>query len=179
MAAVPGAVAGDAFMPAALATDVAGEAAPAAESTGLLGGLKAGARGLYSDALNSAPAQNLGLSQVYPGPPAPDGSMSVGLSQNVMKAGDYASKLGKAQKAYQSAQGLLGGGQPRGGGAAPAQQRQFGQGASPVNFAQMTAQPNMMMQPQGGQQLPPQLAMLPPNDPRVLAYLQQMGGMYG
>jgi hypothetical protein len=104
--------------------------------------------------------------------------MSVGLSQNVMKAGDYASKLGKAQKAYQSAQGLLGGGQPRGGGGVPATQRQFGQGASPVNFAQMTAQPNMMMQPQG-QQLPPQLAMLPPNDPRVLAYLQQMGGMYG
>jgi hypothetical protein len=87
-------------------------------------------------------------------------------------------KLQKAQQAYKTAQGLLGGGQPQGGGAAPARPQSFGQGASPVNFAQMTAQPNMMMQPQG-QQLPPQLAMLPPNDPRVLAYLQQMGGMYG
>jgi hypothetical protein len=46
-----------------------------------------------------------------------------------------------------------------------------------MNLSQYTAQPNYMMQQQP--QLPPQLAMLPPNDPRVLAYLQQMGGMYG
>lgn len=89
-------------------------------------------------------------------------------------------RLNKAQQAYKTANGLLGGGQPQGGGGGAAPQRpNFGQGASPTNFAQMTTQPNFMMQPQGGQRLPPQLAGLPPNDPRVLAYLQQMGGMYG
>jgi hypothetical protein len=103
----------------------------------------------------------------------------VGGPDNMNAINSGMSRLGKAQKAYQAAQGLLGGGQPQGGGGAPAPRPNFGQGASPTNFAQMTTQPNFMMQGQQRPQLPPQLAMLPPNDPRVLAYLQQMGGMYG
>jgi hypothetical protein len=82
-------------------------------------------------------------------------------------------RVSKAQQAYKTASGLLGG-QPQGGGMAPQSRPNFGAGASQPNFALMTTQPNSMMQPQGGmsgQQLTPQQIAL-------LLKLQQ-GGMYG
>jgi hypothetical protein len=85
-----------------------------------------------------------------------------------------AGRLSKAQQAYKLGSGLLGG-PPQGGGGGVAPSQAFGAKASPVNLSQFTAQRNSMMP----SQLPPQLAMLPPNDPRVLAYLQQQGSMYG
>ncbi len=102
----------------------------------------------------------------------------VGGPDNAAKINSVMGRLSKAQQAYKVGSGLLGG-QPQGGGGGAAPQRpNFGAGASPTNFGQMYTQPNVMMQQQRPQ-LPPQLAQLPPKDPRVLAYLQQMGGMYG
>lgn len=177
-ATLPGAVAGDMFMPAAEMTNVAGLTSPAAESSvGLLDGIKTAGRGMYQSALDSPISQKLGLSEVYPGPPSPGGSLPTGLSQNVMKTGDMLKsgmgKLSKAQAAYKLGSGLLGGQPSGGGGGGVPPSQAFGQRATPTNLTQYLNQP-------GPSQLPPQLAMLPPNDPRVLAYLQQMqGGMYG
>lgn len=155
-AAVP--VAGDAFMPAALATDVAG-----ANGLAAVPGAVAGDAYMPA-ALEADVAGKTGLP---------------GLAWNVQsKAGPLLGKLAKAQAAYKLGSGLLGGSQPQGGGGGGMPpSAAFGQRASPVNLSQFMSQPNSMMQQKP--QLPPQLAMLPPNDPRVLAYLQQMGGMYG
>ena len=98
----------------------------------------------------------------------------VGGPDNMAKIDSVMGKVSKAQRAYKLGSGLLGG-QPQMASAPPPPANAFGSKASPVNLSQFTAQRNSMMP----QQLPPQLAMLPPNDPRVLAYLQQMGGMYG
>lgn len=93
-------------------------------------------------------------------------------------------KLSKAQQAYKTGSGLLGGGQPAQGGGGISPSQAFGQRATPTNLTQYLNQPgpgnSTQYASQNNSMLPPQLAMLPPNDPRVLAYLQQMqGGMYG
>lgn len=76
-------------------------------------------------------------------------------------------KVSKAQQAYKSASGLLGG-QPQGGGAAAPGPNSFGSGAGGSNLSQYMNQPNPMM---GQTQLTPQMLAL-------LLKLQQ-GGMNG
>ncbi len=125
----------------------------------------------FADKLNS------GLSNLLPG-----GNDTLSALKNGM------SKIGKAQQAYQAGAGLLGNQQPRGGGAGVPPSQAFGQRASPVNFAQYTAQNNSMMPggldmsgPSSGAMGP--LGPMAPQllDPQTLAMLIRLrqGGMYG
>lgn len=136
-----------------------GAGLPGANLGGMLtAGLGAGEGGAsiptFADKINS------GLSNILPGGNDTLSSLNSGLG-----------KISKAQSAVKSS-GLLGQQQAP----PPPRPESFGQQAAPVNLTQYKTQPNSMMQPQ----LPPELAGLPPNDPRVIAYLKQMqGGMYG
>lgn len=173
----------------ALAADAAGTAIPSITGAGvgtspITGAASFGGPGLLGGSAPQA-MYTAGLGTGSGGMSAPTFADKVGsffspdggkYRWDTIKSG--LGKVAKAQAAYKLGSGLLGGQPgPQGGGGVPPSQA-FGARASPVNFSQFTSQPNSMMMGQQPQ-LPPQLAMLPPNDPRVLAYLQQMGGMYG
>jgi len=132
--------------------------APETFTAGLGSGTGGASLPTFADKINS------GLSNILPGGNDTLSSIKGGLG-----------KLAKAQNALNTAKssGLLGQTTQSAPVSNPFPQQQ----AAPTNFAQYKTQPNSMM-PQS--QLPPELAILPPNDPRVLAYLKQMqGGMYG